>query len=757
MSGNLVLEEPAVDRPTMELQAPRPGWLRAGLPLLGLALIGGLLPLRSSWAASVVLILLGFTVPGVLLLRALRVPGAALLEFPIYVPAASLAVMIASGLLIDLVGPSLGVHRPLSGTTPAIAILGVSGLLWIVGLASRDAARIRWQSLLDQPVCLVPLILPLVAAAGSIVLSAGRGTTLAAVGQVLVAVSLFGCLALSGRLSRAQVAMTLFACALAAEWAFSLRGQEIVGFDITTETLIAQHIHASGVWNSNHARDAYDAMLSLTVLPSALTSLTGCSTLIIFKVLYPVLTALLPVSVFLIGERFLRRSFAAGAASLLVVQSYFFELMPQIAREEIALIFFAALLAALLDERMRTWSRLTLVTLLGAGMVVSHYSTTYLSVPIVVVSVLAFLVVFKWRAMGRWAPALLCAAVTLIGGSTLWYGAVTHSSSNLTSFSSALSKNGLDLLPNTKGGIINSYLNGTQGRSLEGPAYESAAVRDFRKRSAYIHPLAAASDPRYTLQAARVPTPRQRFDPLSDILRWFSTIFGELMLLLGVLGSLTMVLRRRPERPIVRRIGILAIGTLGVLALIRVSATVAANYNQTRALAQSLILLALPAAWLTERIFLRLGRLRVAAGLLLTLCITMMFAFQSSLTPLLTGGGRLLNLSQTGEDAERDLISPAELAGATWATTSSKRTLLYADRYGQLRFSLTTGVVALQQVTPQTIDRHAWVYGTRTNVRLGRARGQAGSDYATYAWPDPFLNTYFDTVYTNGDSKVYHR
>jgi len=60
-------------------------------------------------------------------------------------------------------------------------------------------------------------------------------------------------------------------------------------------------------------------------------------------------------------------------------------------------------------------------------------------------------------------------------------------------------------------------------------------------------------------------------------------------------------------------------------------------------------------------------------------------------------------------------------------------------------------------VTPQTLDRHAWVYGTRANSVLGRARGQIGNAFATYQWPVDFLSSYFNVVYTNGDSKVYHR
>ncbi len=75
------------------------------------------------------------------------------------------------------------------------------------------------------------------------------------------------------------------------------------------------------------------------MLPSVLKSLAGVSPLVLFKAVYPAVTALLPVSIFLIGDRFLRRPYAAGAAAILVAQTYFVQQLPELARQEIGLLF----------------------------------------------------------------------------------------------------------------------------------------------------------------------------------------------------------------------------------------------------------------------------------------------------------------------------------------------------------------------------------------------------------------------------------
>jgi hypothetical protein len=268
--------------------------------------------------------------------------------------------------------------------------------------------------------------------------------------------------------------------------------------------------------------------------------------------------------------------------------------------------------------------------------------------------------------------------------------------------------------------------------------------------------------------------PRVRVPALATGVRYLWTAVGQLLLIFGALGAVVMTLRRRGPL-LAREIGIVTLSMVGGLAVIRFSGTVAETYNQTRALLQGLILLAMPAAWSAQALVDRVrewdrvqreqwGRLHrpprwltPAAGGVTALALAVVFAYQTGLTALVSGGGTSLNLSQSGEDFERQYMTPAELAAASWASDQSIGQLLYADRYGQLRVALSAGRAALTDLTPETIDRDAWIYGTRTNTVLGRARGQIDTTAALYQWPSGFLNAYYNAVYANGDSRVFHR
>jgi hypothetical protein len=724
------------------------------LPLIGLALMVALLPLRSNWGVDLILFGLGFTVPGVLALRALRVPAASVRAFPIYVPAAALLVMTTAGLGCDLIGPHLGVAKPLHGDATALATVALSDILWVVGLRSPSAARLPWAQTLRQPQLLVPILLPALAAYGALRLSNGHGASLARVSMAIDLATFLGCLMAAGRLSRRQILAILFCCALAIEWSWSLRGEGIIGYDISTEFYIANHTHQVGVWHTLHRNDAYGAMLSVGVLPSVLDALMGVSPLIALKVVYPLFAAAMPVAIFLIGERILSRRFAVAAAGFLVVQDYFFEQLPELARQEVALVFFAALIATLLERRLRRSTQTGLAVLLALGLVVSHYSTAYLAIPLMVGAVLSRLLIGRYRGIRAFSLPWLVAAVTLIGGSLLWYGAITKSANNVSAFTSTVQHQGLHLLPHT-GNLLNTYLNGNNVQKITPARLQQLAVTEYHKSAPFVKPLPAAQQPQYSIRSATVPGSKTS-PAASDFVLVLDAVFNEGLLLCVAIGALVMMLRRRASWE-VGEVGFLAFGGLAFLVFIRFSGTAAAQYNQSRALLESLVILALPAAWLLERLLARLRpRLRTLAWPVLVLIMMAMFVQQTGMLNLLVGGGTSLNLASSGEDYERYYVTPAELAGARYVDAEGRDGLIYADRYGQLRIDATSGRPGFTNVMPRTLDRYAWVYGTRTNVQLGRARTQVENSFGTYRWPAAYLKRFYDLVYTNGDSEVYH-
>src|SRR6202044_990303 len=125
-----------------------------------------------------------------------------------------------------------------------------------------------------------------------------------------------------------------------------------------------------------------------------------------------------------------------------------------------------ALVAVLLDttQSKRSPGRWIFVCLLSLGMVVSHYSTTYLAILLFALAAV-FQWIFSWvRSIPRASGVLLLAFGASLIGAALWYGPLTHSASNLSQFEQSADAKGVSVLPNNGGSALSTYLQGEQSQ-----------------------------------------------------------------------------------------------------------------------------------------------------------------------------------------------------------------------------------------------------------------------------------------------------
>jgi uncharacterized membrane protein len=741
-------------------------WRRNSLAgyIVALVLIASLLPVATLWAAQLVLVLLLLTVPGLLLLRTLRVPWARVKSFPVYVPAASLVVLLMSGLLVDLIGLATGPSTPLR---PLPLLVGFEvvclGLLWASWGAPASCA-ISWGSIWRPPMQAAPLILPLVAVAGALRLNNGHGNAVALLAASASLVTLLVAVALAPKISKTILAVILYAVALAIIWSFSLRGSGLYGFDIAAEYYEFHQTVMSGIWHTAHtgSAGAYGAMLSLTVLPAELHFLTGVQTLLVFKVLYPAIFALFPVAVYSLAHRVISRRWALIAAATVITQSPFMQEMVALARQEIALIFFAAMMGVLLDRHLPRSCRLLLGALFGMAMAVSHYSTAYLAIMAMGLAVPLQWAVSWFRPIARWSGALVLITGVTLATAIVWYGPVTHSTANLSGFSMTLDQQGLNMLPNATRGenLIAAYLNGNTATTITPSNYAERVRSYYAAHESFVSPLPDAGLAKYQLQKAVVPAQAVRWPFGQKLATLGQLVAQQLITLLAGVGALLMISRRRVSL-LTRMTGGLALAAVLFLVVIRLSGTLAAAYNQERALLQELVVVAIAVAWTMQGLAGR-GRLRRFGVLTLAIgLLGVIFMGNSGLTNAIVGGSLDTNLANSGEDFERFYVSAPELASASWLGAEVRPgQLVYADEYGRLRLATvmapTEGV--LTDITPLTLNKHAWVYASRTNVVNHSARAVYGnSEYVVYLFPSAFLDQNYNLVYTDGSSEVFHR
>ncbi|MDE2588527.1 MAG: DUF2206 domain-containing protein, partial [Patescibacteria group bacterium] len=174
-------------------------------------------------------------------------------------------------------------------------------------------------------------------------------------------------------------AFSLFSMALSLLFMTSLRGWYITGHDIFLEYFVFQITKAQGIWQMSNFQDPYTACLSITILPTIISNITHINDLYIYKVIFQIIFSFSIVTTFIFIKRFVNPFFAFLGSFAIISLPTFMTDMPMLNRQEIALFFFALLLYTLFSK-FSTKIKWILFFVFGIGLLLSHYSTTYISI-----------------------------------------------------------------------------------------------------------------------------------------------------------------------------------------------------------------------------------------------------------------------------------------------------------------------------------------------------------------------------------------
>jgi uncharacterized membrane protein len=158
------------------------------------------------------------------------------------------------------------------------------------------------------------------------------------------------------------------------------------GWDINQEFAIATRVSVQQHWIPL-TESPYNAMLSISVLPVVISILTKFSLPIVFKLLYPVIAALLPLASYSLLRRFVRNSTAMSVVIIETVASISF--IPQISavsRQVIGLAFFVGIILVIFDPTWDRKKKTIVILILSFGLSFSHYTSAYLCSAIFIIS-----------------------------------------------------------------------------------------------------------------------------------------------------------------------------------------------------------------------------------------------------------------------------------------------------------------------------------------------------------------------------------
>lgn len=334
--------------------------------------------------------------PGVVILRILRMHRLGSVVTLLYAVGLSVTFNMFLGFLINFVYPAIGIAHPISPIPLFTTWIIVLGLLCICAyLRDKNYSYSNAWRLADllSPSVLFFILLPLLAIAGANAVNYYDNNIVLLV--LLALIALIAIVIISTKIIPAHLyPLAVFSIALALLWHYSLISNHLTGYDIFAEYFFYSQVVKIGYWDQAILH-TYNAMLSITILPAVYTYFLNMSGEAFFKIVYPLLYALVPLALYTIYDRPLGSKRAFAATFYFMAISVFFLIMTSLARQMVAELFFLLLIMLIIDKQI-TSSRKILFILFGASLVVSHYSLSYIFMAFLILSVIV-LYIFKER------------------------------------------------------------------------------------------------------------------------------------------------------------------------------------------------------------------------------------------------------------------------------------------------------------------------------------------------------------------------
>jgi uncharacterized membrane protein len=348
-----------------------------------------------------------FFLNGMLILRILRIHELDSIKNLLYSLGLGTASIMFFGMFVDLVYPFLGITLPISTDPLLITFTVFTGLLCY--LSFRRDKEFDKPEILDTTGLSVPILtfmlLPFTAIFGTYLINTYQNNVLLVIMFFLIALVPF-LVAFNKFLPKKLYPFAIFSMALTLVLSTSLISSYLTGWDINLEFYFTNLVTNASYWNSS-IPDLLNAMLSLVIVVPIFSKLSGMSVVLIYKVIYPLIFAFVPLGLYSIFQRQTTHKIAFFSCFLFISIFMFFLEMPYLARQEIGELFFVLMIMLMLERNISDRNILVLTVVFIPALLVSHYSMDYIYLFLVISAYIIILIrnrnlPNKFPKLGNW-------------------------------------------------------------------------------------------------------------------------------------------------------------------------------------------------------------------------------------------------------------------------------------------------------------------------------------------------------------------
>ncbi len=318
-------------------------------------------------------------VPGIILLRILRVHAIGAIETTLFAVGLSLASTMFLGFVMNTVYPVLDILRPISEgplmiTLTVFVFLGAV-IAYIVDRDYNQPEYISTEESLGWPVFLFAL-LPILSLFGVWLVNNYRINTLLMI--LLAAIAIVPVLvAFRQAIPERYFPFIIWAIALALLFHTALISNHIWGWDINQEFYISNLVVTNAAWDFSIYSNV-NAMLSIVMLAPIFSIICNLDIVWVFKIVYPLIFSLAAPAMYMVARRQSYDRVAFFGTFFFISFFVYFTEMLQVARQEIAEVFLVLIALLIINKDLNKIKKYILLIVFSFSLAVSHYGLSYL-------------------------------------------------------------------------------------------------------------------------------------------------------------------------------------------------------------------------------------------------------------------------------------------------------------------------------------------------------------------------------------------
>jgi uncharacterized membrane protein len=373
----------------------------AFLASIGLQVLGIEIPVVRQITGFILVVL----VPGVLILRILRIYNISNMHKIIYSVAISIAFLMFLGLISNTVLPWIGIPKPIS-FLPLVCLMLFSICLLALVCYFREKNIIPTKydggihlSKVFSPEILLLVLLPVLAVLGALLIEKDQNSLVLLL--LLLVIVIIIILFAFNAINKKNYILALFMISISLLLQTSLASSQLAGADIHVEYYLQNIVIQNGIWTPNIATNGNTA-LSITLLCPIFSLLLDIPSIWVFKIIYPLLFTVVPLTLFQVYYPQIGAKRAFFSVFFFMAVNVFFIEMLALARQQIAELFFSALVLLIMDTKIMRLSKLFLAVLFIIALPLSHYGTAYISIAFLAIGALMMWVLSDHRFTRLW-------------------------------------------------------------------------------------------------------------------------------------------------------------------------------------------------------------------------------------------------------------------------------------------------------------------------------------------------------------------